>query len=63
MKNNDNQPYLRRPYHKPLLEKVKLVTDEAVLTTCKLGIPVGQGWGETCFNVIIIPVRCNQVGS
>jgi hypothetical protein len=59
MKDRKHETRTRRPYQKPRLEKVKLVTEEAVLTTCKRGIPLGSGLGGDCMWII----RCDQVGS
>ena len=39
--NSQNKPSIRKPYHKPQMEQVQLIAEEAVLTGCKL-----QGGGS-----------------
>jgi len=43
MEKRDHALGERKPYSKPAVERVRLVTDEAVLAACKVSGEVGQG--------------------
>ena len=40
----------RQPYHKPQLEEVKLIAEEAVLGNCKTTGTAGPTWAGNCHN-------------
>lgn len=40
----------KKPYRKPSLEKVQLITEESVLVTCKRGGGTGVGVDRNCMS-------------
>ena len=52
---------IRKPYHKPQLEQIKLVAEEAVLSGCK--DPGGHGPGGGSCNLTGGPGNCSTIGS
>ena len=55
---------VRQPYRKPLLEEVKLLADEVVLTACKGGVGItgpGRPAGQQCVHPAQGP--CSSIGN
>jgi hypothetical protein len=55
---NESKWEIRKPYHKPEIQQVRLVVEEAVLQACKTNASEAAGKNKNCDHP-----QCRQAGS